>query len=373
MADPRTPKQDGFYAPAEWSNHSCCLIAWPWRTDVWPYGASRAREAYLEAIRNVCATERVILVAKPGTLSEHYMKALGKEIDSGQVEVCHLDCSESWMRDTGPTFVVSRDGSSMRGVNWVFNGWGGTLLDCCADMKLAGDLCEHRFHCGVYSPDLVCEGGALAWDGDGTVVTTESVLLNDNRNGKGKTKAQVEKQLLEYLGCEKVIWLPRGVYGDDDTNGHVDNLVAFVQPGEVVLCWTDDIQDPQYLISVRAELILKEATDARGRRLTIHHLHQPDPVYFTAEEEATIESSGEIVTCWRAGKRLPASYVNFYIANKAVVVPQYNQFTQDKQALEVLKRLFPERKVIGVPARDIVAGGGGIHCITQQVPATVSS
>ena len=153
--DRRTPKQDCFYAPAEWSSHSCCLIAWPWRTDMWPYGASRAKEAYLEAVLCVCATEKVILVAKPGTLSEHHMKALIKEIDSGQIEVCYLDYSESWLRDTGPTFVVSRDGRSICGVNWVFKGY------CCADVQLARVLCEHQFHCNVYSPDLMCEGCLL--------------------------------------------------------------------------------------------------------------------------------------------------------------------------------------------------------------------
>ena len=200
--------------------------------------------------------------------------ALASEIENKQVEIHPLPCDDAWMRDTAPTFVVDQGRKDVRGVDWTFNGWGhGTLLvhEYKEDAKVAGAVCE-MLGCKKYSSDLVCEGGALAYDGEGTVITTESVLLDEKRNGGKKTKDEIQQILLSNLGAEKVIWLPRGLYGDDEknTNGHIDNLVAFVAPAVVVLAWTDDETDPQFQRSKMAEDILKSSTDAKGRKFTIH-------------------------------------------------------------------------------------------------------
>ena len=197
---------------------------------------------------------------------------LVSEITDKQVEIRPLPCDNVWMRDTAPIFVVDQGRKEVRGVDWTFNGWGfRLLLEHENDAKVAGAVCE-MLGCKKYSSDLVCEGGALAYDGEGTVITTESVLLGKNRNGGKKTKDEIQQILLSNLGAEKVIWLPRGLYGDDETetNGHIDNLVAFVAPAVVVLAWTDDKTDPQFPISKMAEDILKSSTDAKGRKFTIH-------------------------------------------------------------------------------------------------------
>ena len=203
-----------------------------------------------------------------GTFTEEHSRELETKISERQVEVCSLPCDDAWLRDMGPTFVIGQDRREVRGVDWTFNGWGEIVYDYKKDAAFARAFCEAEQY-KVYSSDLVCEGGSLAFDGEGTVITTETVLLDEDRNGKVKTKEDVERILSSYLGADKVIWLPDGVYGDD-TKGHVDNLVAFVKPGEVVLNWTDEDSDPQYPVSVRTEQLLKNATDAKGRVFTVH-------------------------------------------------------------------------------------------------------
>ena len=190
------------------------------------------------------------------------------------MEICPLACDDAWFRDTAPTFIIDQDRKEVRGVDWTFNSWGfATLFECAYedDAKVAGAICGMLGH-KLYSSDLICEGGALAYDGEGTIITTESVLLDEKRNGGGKTKDEIQQILLSHLGAEKVIWIPRGLYGDDEknTNGHIDNLVAFVAPAVVVLAWTDDETDPQFQRSKMAEDILKSVTDAKGRSFTIH-------------------------------------------------------------------------------------------------------
>lgn len=267
------------------------------------------------------------------------------------MEVCPLPCDDLWLRDSGPTFVVNEDRSEVNGVCWNFNAWGGIVRGYQKDKALAASICRAE-NIALYRAPLVCEGGALAFDGEGTVITTTPVLLDACRNGRTMCQSDIEGVLMESLGVRKVIWLPEGVAGDD-TKGHVDNMVAFVKPGELVLNWTDDQEDEQYATSVRAERILMEAYDARGRKLRVHRLHQPDKI---------------IQNYWGYSKRLPASYVNFYIANKAVIVPQFGQPKWDQLALDTLRPLFPDREVIGIQSAEIRAGN--IHCITQQLPKT---
>jgi agmatine deiminase len=217
-----------------------------------------------------------------------------------------------------------------------------------------------------YKTDFVLEGGSIHVDGQGTLITTEECLLNPNRNPHlGRT--EIEDMLREYLNVDKIIWLGRGVY-QDETSGHVDNLCCFIRPGVLALTWTDDPADPQYEISQDAYERLSTATDARGRRLEIHKIHQPGSLYITDEESLGID-----LIEWSAprlpGRRLPGSYINFYIANRSVILPVFDD-PCDRKALQDIQALFPEHDVVGVPGREILLGGGNIHCITQQQPGS---
>jgi agmatine deiminase len=270
------------------------------------------------------------------------------------------------MRDVGPTFVVN-DRGARRGVDWRFNAWGGLdgglYFPWDQDDAIAQKVLEIE-GCDRYRAPFVLEGGAIHVDGQGTVLTTEECLLNPNRN-PGLDRAQVELLLKRYLNVDVVVWLGRGVHLDE-TDGHVDNLCAYVRPGEVVLTWTSDRNDPQYEISRDAWERLHEARDARGRRFKVHKLQQPGPLHMTADEAAGVDAA-EGTKPREAGHRLAASYVNFYVANRRVVVPLLDA-KRDGAALGRLRDLFPRREVVGVPGREVLLGGGNFHCVTQQVP-----
>jgi agmatine deiminase len=210
----------------------------------------------------------------------------------------------------------------------------------------------------------VLEGGAIHVDGKGTVLTTEECLLNPNRNPE-LSREQIEGVLLDHLGAEKVVWLGPGVF-EDETDGHVDNLACFARPGTVMLTWTDDEEDPQHPISLDARDRLEAASDARGRPFEVVLLPSPGPLAISAGEAEGVERAAGTVPRL-AGDRLAASYVNFYLGNSRVVYPLLDP-RHDDEAAAILRRTFPELEVIGVPAREILLGGGNIHCITQQVP-----
>lgn len=215
-----------------------------------------------------------------------------------------------------------------------------------------------------YKAPFVLEGGSIHVDGEGTCITTEECLLSPGRN-PDLTQAEIEVYLKQYLNIEKVLWIPRGVH-NDETTGHVDNLACFLRPGVIALTWTDDKTDPQYERSVEAYDYLKSITDAQGRRLEIHKIHQPDPILITVEEAVGVQAM-EGTLPRKAGDRMAASYVNFYFCNGGAIVPTFND-AHDIAALEKLRSLLPNRKVVGIPAREILLGGGNIHCITQQQP-----
>jgi len=253
-------------------------------------------------------------------------------------------------------------------VDWMFNAWGGLdgglYFPWDRDDAVAGKVLEIEGR-DRYRAPLVLEGGAIHVDGQGTLVTTEECLRNRNRNPH-LSREDLERLLRRYLGVEAIVWLGRGVH-QDETDGHVDNLCAFVKPGELVLTWTNDRSDPQYEISRDAYERLMQARDARGRRFKVHKLMQPGPLYLTAEEAAGVDAAAGSKPR-EAGARLAASYVNFYLGTKRVVVPLLDP-RRDRAALGRLAALFPGREVVAVPGREILLGGGNVHCITQQVPA----
>jgi len=277
-----------------------------------------------------------------------------------------MSSNDAWMRDVGPTFVVN-DRGGMRGVDWTFNAWGGLsgglYFPWDRDDAVAQKVIEIE-GCDRYRAPFILEGGAIHVDGQGTCLTTEECLLNPNRNPH-LSRAEIERLLGQYLNIESVIWLGRGVHLDE-TDGHVDNICAFTRPGEVVLTWTDDRSDPQYEISRDACERLMAARDARGRRFNVHKLVQPGPLHIARDEAQGVDAA-EGSKPREAGARMAASYVNFYLGTRRIVVPLLDP-RRDGAALRKLKALFPRREVVGVPGREILLGGGNVHCITQQVP-----
>jgi agmatine deiminase len=354
------PIADGFHMPGEFEPHSGCWMLWPERPDNWRLAAEPAQQAWVAVAAAIADSEPVTV----GASARQFSRA--RRMLPAHIRVVRLASNDAWMRDVGPTFVVDPRGRR-RGIDWRFNAWGG-LKDGIyspwdADDRVARHVLEHE-RTARYRAPFVLEGGAIHVDGQGTLITTEECLLNPNRNPR-LSRGAIEDRLKSYLGATTVIWLGRGVY-NDETDGHVDNLCCFVRPGSVCLTWTDDRRDPMYPIVRDALARLRAARDARGRRLKIHKLYQPGPLYMTATEARGIERR-KGTKPRKAGERLAGSYVNFYIGNRAIVLPLLDA-KRDGAAVRKVRRLFPGRRVIGVPAREILLGGGNIHCITQQVP-----
>jgi agmatine deiminase len=354
---PSTPRADGFRMPAEWEPHSGCWIAWPERVDNWRAAAAPAQQAFIEVAAAIAESEPVTMAVSPQQLPR------ARAMLPPAVRVVELETDDAWMRDIGPTFVVDSRGDR-RGVDWCFNAWGGLYASWERDDRAARTVIELEGALRYRAP-FVLEGGSIHVDGEGTVVATEECLLNRNRN-PGMTREQIEAALHEHLGTEKMIWLSRGIY-NDETDGHVDNLACFAAPGLVLLAWTDDRADPQHHISADALQRLRDATDARGRRLEVVLLPLPGPLRTTEDEAAGVKAV-EGTLPRRAGDRLAASYTNFYLGNTRVILPLLDE-RFDELAAGVLADCFPGREVVGVQAREILLGGGSVHCITQQVPA----
>ena len=347
--------------PSELDRHSGCWMLWPERPDVWR-ALARPAQGALAALAAAIARFEPVTV---GVSAAHFDAARAMLPAAVRlVEISHDDC---WMRDVGPTFVVNGKGT-LRGVDWRFNAWGGQreglYFPWEDDDHVARKVLEIE-GCDRYRAPIINEGGAIHVDGEGTALVTEECLLNANRNPHLR-RAQIEAHLRSYLGVEVIIWLGRGVF-NDETDGHIDNLACFVRPGEVCLNWPEDRRDPQAAISRDARERLAAARDARGRQLALHTLPMPGPLTMTAKEARGL-AVRRGTKRRRAGERLAASYVNFYPANGAVVMPLLDART-DRAAAARLRRLFPGRRIVGVPARELLLGGGNIHCLTQQVPA----
>ncbi|GAB4481635.1 MAG: agmatine deiminase [Anaerolineae bacterium] len=355
-----TPRADGFRMPGEFEPHAGCWMLWPERPDNWRLGAKPAQRAFVEVARAIARFEPVTM----GVSAAQFANA--RHLLPPEVRVVEMSYNDSWMRDCGPTFVTNSRGV-VRGVDWVFNAWGG-LVDGLYFPWDLDDLVPQKVlnieRLDRYRAPIVLEGGSIHVDGQGTLITTEECLLSPGRN-PDLSRGEIEDALADYLNVEQIIWIERGVYLDE-TNGHVDNLCCFIRPGVVALTWTEDRDDPQYEISAAAYDRLRSARDAQGRALEVHKVHQPNPVIITAEESEGVDAV-EGTLPREEGDRMAASYINFYIANGGVIVPVFND-PHDSAALAKLADLFPERTITPVPAREILLGGGNIHCITQQQP-----
>ena len=335
---PRTPAEDGFSMPAEWSPHAGCLISWPCREPTWHGHFEDAKRAYTAVIEAIDRFDPVTILADPATAQEA-RRRLGP---GARIIEAALD--DSWARDNGPIFLWRGD-NTVALANFRFNGWGHKQpheKDDALPLQLAERLRTRR-----YDAPMVLEGGAISVDGDGTLLTTEQCLLNVNRN-PGMSREEIEQVLTSYLGIRKVIWLPRGVE-DDMTDGHVDGVAGFVMPRVVLAAHTKDDSDPNFRTLEKNLARLESATDAKGRPLEVVRMVQPRPIRV-----------GEVP--------VTPSYVNLYFSNGAVVFPKYG-IREDDIARETLESLFPEREIVGVRCEHIGIGGGDVHCITQQLPA----
>lgn len=361
------PKADGFWMPGEFERHSGTIMIFPERPGSWTYNAEAALPAFLEIYKVIAAEEKLYLLVS----EEKYDKAAELLQGVDNVHMYIIPQNDAWARDTAPTFVRNEAGE-VRGINWQFNAWGGEYdglyTDWEDDNALAAFFC-YAENMGCYNAQhFVLEGGSIHSDGQGTVLTTESCLLSKGRNPQ-LSKDEISGILCDYLGAEKVIWLPRGIY-NDETNEHVDNVCAFLKPGEVVLAWTEDENDPQYALSNACLRTLENETDAQGRHFVVHKLPIPShPVCITQHDlDGFVFAPGEDTR--EVGERLAASYVNFYFTNQSVLLPQFGgeNAESDALAMRLMQEWCPERCIIGIPARELIVGGGNIHCLTQQIP-----
>jgi len=355
----RLPITDGYKMPAEYEEHSCSLFLWPERRDIWRNGARPVQSAITKLITTVSKYEKVIV----GVTSSQFMNA--KKSLPENVQLFEVSYDDIWIRDTGPTFI--KNGNNICGVDWTFNAWGGiaegSYFPWNLDELLPQKVLEW-FSADRYKSSLVVEGGAFHVDGEGTFIAIKECILNANRN-PNLTLAKAEKVFSDYLGITKFIWLNKGLHLEEN-NGHIDNMCSFLKPGEVVMAWTNNKNDPQYEISKDAYEILSNATDSKGRKLVVHKLILPQALYITEDESSGIEYSQFAIPRLK-GDRLPASYINFYFVNGGVIIPKFG-CEEDKIAYQQFIKFFPSREIVQIDSREFLIGGGGIHCLVQQVP-----
>ncbi len=355
-----TPRQDNYQLVAEWQQHRESYMLWPMRPDNWREGGKPAQRVFAEIAKQISQFEDITVFANKA----QYLNALSS-FKGSRVRVMELSYNDAFFRDVGPAFL--KNGDSIRAIDWEFNAWGG-LFDGLyfpwdQDNLVARKVCDLN-RIDYYHNDFVLEGCGYVTDGQGTLILTEESILSEGRNGI-VDRDDVDDILKNYLNVKKIIWLERGYYMDE-TNGDIDNMVRFVKPGEVVLTWTDDKNDPQYEISHEAFETLTKATDANGNQLKIHKIQIPSPMYASEDESEGVDPINGLLPRY-PGDRLVASYVNFYLLNGAVIVPTFND-EQDEVAINKFQELFPERTIVPIYCRELLLGGGNIHSIVASIP-----
>lgn len=358
-----TPKQDGFRMPGEFEPQERIYMIWPDRTDNWRDGAKPAQKAYADVAKTISRFTPVTMLVN----YKQYANARARLPED--IQVLEMSSDDAWCRDCGPTFLVN-DKGNRRACDWTFNAWGG-LVDGLyfpwdADDAIAEKICELENIDSYRLEDFVLEGGSFHVDGEGTVLTTKMCLLSAGRNSH-MTQAEIENRLKEYLGCEKVLWLEDGI-DPNETNGHIDDVACFVKPGEVACIYTDDPADPFYEAAQANYKALTKMTDAVGRKLKVHKICTPAKSVLLEGADTIDKAPGSIPR--KNGEICIASYLNYLVTNGGVIVPQYDD-EHDILAISQLQEIYPDREVVGVRTREIVFGGGNIHCITQQLPVNI--
>lgn len=346
MDDMSTPKELGFHFPAEWHKHTATWLSWPHKEASWPGKIDLIFPRYCEFIKVLTQGELVRINVK-----NEQMAAFAKEqllsqgVDLNRVEFFEFETNDAWCRDHGPAFLINPVTKQRAIVDWGYNAWGGKYPPFDLDDVIPTKIGE-RFGLQVYHPGIIMEGGSVDFNGAGTLITSTACLLNENRNPQ-LNQQQIEEHLQNYYGVEQVLWVGEGIVGDD-TDGHIDDTVRFVNEDTVVTVIEENKNDPNHgLLKDNLEM-LKKMRLLNGKQLNIVELPMPDEVIYEDQ-------------------RLPASYANFYIANNSVIMPTY-RCDKDEKALDILQGCFPDRKVVGIDSTDIIWGLGSFHCLSQQEP-----
>ncbi|TGE39050.1 agmatine deiminase family protein [Desulfosporosinus fructosivorans] len=339
------PTNLNYTMPAEWVKHSRTYISWPVQSSMcYPEDYETVCLGYTEIIQAIAEFEPVTVIANT-TNSEKLSRIFQNE----RVEFIYIDHNDAWLRDNGPTFLI-KDTGELAGVNWQFNAWGGKYAPWNLDDLVAPQILNSV---GVkcFDAPLVMEGGSLHVDGEGTLLTTEQCLLNPNRNPE-LTKEQIEAELKKFLNVQKIIWLKKGLDGDE-TDGHIDNIACFVAPGKILIQVCDDPEDENYQITQDNLKLLESETDALGRKFELIPIQQPPKL-------CDVET----------GTRYTLSYLNFYFVNGGIILPVFGgeAAETDGLAVQMLGKLFPERRIRTVNGMAIIREGGNVHCTTQQMP-----
>lgn len=341
-----TPKQQGYSFPAEWTEQEAMWLSWPHKEASWPGKIETIYKPYSEFIKAVAEDQKVRINVADEAMKNFALRHLeAVNANLANVEFYFHETNDAWCRDHGPAFVINKTEKKKAVVDWGYNAWGEKYPPFDLDDVIPTKIANH-FGLPLFTPPIVMEGGSVEFNGAGTVLTTTSCLLNENRNPH-LTKEQIEQYLKEFYGQEQVLWLGDGIVGDD-TDGHIDDITRFVNEDTVLTVVEENPEDENYQPLQENLEALKKMTLLDGRKLNIVELPMPAPVIY----EDT---------------RLPASYANFYIANKVVVVPIFND-KNDERALQIIQSCFPGRKVIGINSVDIIWGLGSFHCLSQQEP-----
>jgi agmatine deiminase len=350
--DQATPRSLGYSMPAEWMPHRATWLAWPHNRETWPTQLETVREVWVRIMQALAEGEQVVLLVNDEQTREDVIARL-KEVGAAMenISILKMATVDVWMRDYGPTFLTRGASENPLAVNdWIFNGWGRKYRAYEDDDRVARDMAT-LLQVPVFNHSVVLEGGSIEVNGAGTCLTTEQCLLNRNRN-PDMSRGEIEQFLKDALGVSQLIWLGEGIIGDD-TDGHIDDIARFINPMTVVCVLETNSKDENYAPLQENYERLQGARDQNGHRLSVVTLPCPGPVDYE-------------------GLRLPASYANFYIANEGVLAPVFDD-PNDYKALGILQELFPERRVVGLPCKALVAGLGAIHCVTQQEPSILAS
>ena len=343
-----TPKDLGYYFPAEWHIHTATWLSWPHKEESWPGKIDTIYDPYCQFIKEVSKGENVCINVtdeKMKSFATQYL--LNAEVDLTKIKFFIHPTNDAWCRDHGPAFLINPDATTNKKVivDWGYNAWGNKYPPFDLD-DVIPTLIGKKYNIPVFHPGIVMEGGSVDFNGKGTILTTTACLLNKNRNPH-LSKQEIESYLYNYYGVEQILWLGDGIVGDD-TDGHIDDITRFVNEDTVITVVEDNKNDDNYQLLKENRDELNALRLLNGKQMNVIELPMPSPVEYD-------------------GQRLPASYANFYIANEVVVVPTYRDKNDDK-ALSILTTCFPNKKVIGIDSTDVIWGLGSWHCLSQQEP-----
>jgi len=342
----KTPKELGFYFPAEFAEHEATWLSFPHKEASWPGKIDTIYPNYSAFVKELALSEKVRVNVNDEAMKAFAVKHFEKAgVDMNQVEFFIHPTNDAWCRDHGPAFLLNKNSSEKAIVDWGYNAWGNKYPPYDLD-DVIPTLIAKQFNLPVFYPGIVMEGGSVEFNGKGTLLTSTACLLNPNRNPH-LSQAQIEKYLCDYYGVEQILWVDEGIIGDD-TDGHIDDTVRFVNENTVLTVVEDKKSDENYELLQHNLKQLKQMRLLDGQQLNIIELPMPDLIIYEDQP-------------------LPASYANFYITNKSVIVPTY-RCAKDDKALQIIQQCFPERKVVGIDSTDIIWGLGSFHCLSQQEP-----